>query len=43
MIKFIPKGEFMAGILNIQINSLMRSKEANFSKIEYYIKKKELD
>lgn len=29
----------MAGILNIQINSLMRSKEANFSKIDYYMRK----
>ena len=29
----------MAGILNIQINSLMGSIEANLGKIEYYIKK----
>lgn len=29
----------MAGILNIQINSLMGEKEVNLSKIEYYIKK----
>ena len=29
----------MAGILNIQINSLMGSVEANLGKIEYYIKK----
>ncbi len=29
----------MAGILNIQINSLMGEKEVNSSKIEYYIKK----
>ncbi len=29
----------MAGILNIQINSLLGEKEVNLSKIEYYIKK----
>lgn len=29
----------MAGILNIQINSLMGEKEVNLSKIEYYIKR----
>lgn len=29
----------MAGILNIQINSLLGSKEANFSKIDYHIRK----